>query len=78
MYIYKYIQVALIRESNPYTSMFMNFKRASQILYGYVSLIIESSFMLTNYSFTNRVAHKLSFIEPSPGELMGSFVCLQP
>jgi hypothetical protein len=41
-------------------------------------LIIESGFVSTSDSFNNRVAYKPGFIESSPGELTGSFVCLQP
>jgi hypothetical protein len=37
-------------------------------------LIIEYSFVSTNDSFNNRVAHKLNFIELSPDE----FTCSAP
>ena len=34
--------------------------------------------MSTSDSFNNRVAHEPSFVKPSPGNLTGSFVRLQP
>jgi hypothetical protein len=41
-------------------------------------LIIESGFLSMSDSFNNRVADELGFVEPSLGNLTGSFVRLQP
>jgi hypothetical protein len=56
-------QDALMSELSLFTNTFASMYR----------LIIEYSFMFTNYSFNNRVTHESNLIEPSPNEFTGSF-----
>jgi hypothetical protein len=45
---------------------------------GMYCLIIEYGFVSMSGSFNNRVMNKSDFVEPSPSELRGTLICLQP